>query len=302
MIQPNQQEEPAPRRPFRRMILRNTAALPALVTLLNGISGFLAIHYATKAGLGQASVGNLNLSAFCIFAAMVFDGLDGRLARMTRHVSDFGGQLDSLCDAVSFGVAPAMLMVQTVATYLPGGEFDMFHQNSTMPGKLIFAIAILYVCCGILRLARFNTENAPDTLKHMSFKGLPIPGAAATVAAIVLLFDSVRKVAPNSPLQSLRQADWLEASIEIALPVTMALVALAMISKFRYVHVVNRFVVGKKPFGYLVKALVVILLGLAYPELMLALTTLAYAASGPLGGLVRHFSPNKSKLPPPTTT
>ena len=85
---------------------------------------------------------------------MVFDALDGRLARMTRQASDFGGQLDSLCDAVSFGVAPAMLMVQTVATYLPGGEFDMFHQNSTLLGKLVFAIGILYLCCAILRLAR----------------------------------------------------------------------------------------------------------------------------------------------------
>jgi CDP-diacylglycerol--serine O-phosphatidyltransferase len=191
-----------------------------------------------------------------------------------------------------------MLMVQTVATYLPGGQFDLFHQNSTLPGKLVFAIGLLYVCCAILRLARFNTENAPDALKHMSFKGLPAPGAAAAVAAIVLLFDSVQKVAPGAPLQSLRQANWLEASIDIVLPVATALVALAMISKFRYVHVVNRWVTGRKPFGYLVKALGVILLGLAYPELVLALATLGYAASGPVGALVRHFVGDKQKLPP----
>jgi len=106
---PATREGGAPRR-----ILRDTSFLPALVTLMNGIAGFAAIHYATKGSLGSAELGNLTLSAWLIFAAIVFDALDGRVARMTRKATDFGAQLDSLCDAVSFGVAPGILMAHAV--------------------------------------------------------------------------------------------------------------------------------------------------------------------------------------------
>ena len=105
--------------PRRTRILRGIAALPSMVTLGNGIAGFAAIHFATKplpaalmdpahsAAAGAWLTQNMVLAAWLVFVAMVFDALDGRLARMTRRTSDFGGQLDSLCDAISFGVAPA---------------------------------------------------------------------------------------------------------------------------------------------------------------------------------------------------
>ncbi len=102
----------SPRR-HRRRKLRATAVLPASFTLLNGLFGFAAIHYAVKhpLGVGFAEpqvLANLQIAAWLLFAAMFCDMLDGRVARMTHVTSDFGGQLDSMCDIISFGVAPAM--------------------------------------------------------------------------------------------------------------------------------------------------------------------------------------------------
>ncbi len=280
-------------KPPRRHILRATPALPVLVTMLNGISGFASIHYASRCGLGNASLSYLTISAWLIFASMVFDALDGRLARLTRQVTDFGGQLDSLCDVISFGVAPAMLMLQAVSRYVTG-DIDIFHHQSPVFGRIIFAIAILYVCCAILRLARFNVENAPDLLHHMSFKGLPSPGAAATVAAIVLLFDAIQSI--HSGWKS---AAWLEYVVFATLPVATCGVGLLMISNFRYSHLVNQFVRGRKPFGFLIKAALAIALAVVFFQLGMALATIAYAVSGPLGALYRRIRPAVPIAPPP---
>ena len=89
------------------------------------MSGFAAIHFATKDALGEATLAQPGLAgAYCIFLAMFFDMLDGRVARMTRRTTDFGGQLDSLCDVISFGAAPAMLMLRTVVMVVRGHQID----------------------------------------------------------------------------------------------------------------------------------------------------------------------------------
>ena len=118
-------------KPLHKTVLRSIAALPSLVTLMNGTAGFLSIHYATKAGLGHAEgLANLTISAWLIFAALLFDALDGRVARMTRQSSDFGAMLDSLCDIISFGVAPAVLMVHAVAMTKQIHDFEFFKPQS----------------------------------------------------------------------------------------------------------------------------------------------------------------------------
>lgn len=281
---PDPAEGRGPRPPLRRMILRNTAALPAIVTLLNGIAGFASIHYATKGLLGSPKLGSLTASAWLIFAAMFFDALDGRVARMTRQASDFGAQLDSLCDAISFGVAPAILMIHTFHMIL--GDFHVPEPLAADLGKAVMAVGALYACCAVLRLARFNIENAPDVLSHMYFKGLPSPGAAAAVAAMVLLYSYLQ-----GQVEGWKSAGWLNVTVAAALPAATLAAALLMISTFRYPHLINRYVLGRRPFNYIVKLLLIIVAGIILREIGLALAILTFVLSGPVGALWRKFRP-----------
>ena len=118
-------------------------------------------------------------AAYLIFVAMLFDALDGRLARFTRHTTDFGGQLDSLADVISFGAAPAFLA-------LAGVQVD----DLPLPAffaRLFWAIGALYMSCAAIRLARFNVSNEHGEQHHFSFLGLPSPGAGGAVAAFILM-------------------------------------------------------------------------------------------------------------------
>jgi len=269
-----------PRRRLRRMILSQTAALPVLLTLCNGMAGFASIHYATKSGLGELSSIHLSIAAWLIFVAMFFDALDGRVARMTRQATDFGAQLDSLCDAISFGIAPAILMVHVVAMTREIEDFDILLSQAPNLGRLVMAIAVIYACCVVLRLARFNVENAPDLLSHMGFRGLPSPAAAALVAAVVLLFGQ---------LLGLERGRWLKVTVGVGLPALTLTAALLMVSRFRYYHLVNRFMTGKKRFRTIVITFVLLVVGLIFLRYSLAFATILYTASGPVEALLRRI-------------
>lgn len=260
----------AVRRP-KRMILKSTALLPALFTLSNGLFGFAAIHYATKyTPSADGAVGHLSLAAWLVFAAMVCDMLDGRVARMTRRTTDFGGQLDSICDVISFGVAPPAIVLRTITTILRQMEAV---PHALALERIIWCIAAVYVACAALRLARFNVENVPDESAHMHFSGLPSPGAAAAVSALVILFASLTgKI--GSP-------DWLLVSACVVLPVVMLATALLMVSRWSYPHVINQYIRGKRPFGYLVRLVIIIPVALWQPFVTLAVFATAYAVSAP---------------------
>jgi CDP-diacylglycerol--serine O-phosphatidyltransferase len=262
----------------RRLILRSTAVLPATFTLLNALSGFASIHFATKDALGQATLWNLAAASWFIFGAMAFDMLDGRLARMTRRTSDFGGQLDSLADVISFGLAPAILMLRTVVMILRG--------PLQLPGypaveRVVWGFAAVYMACAALRLARFNVENEPDESAHLVFKGLPSPGAAAAVAGLVLLFAELEPIH-----EGWKSSPWLLGAVSFTLPVVTLLAGLLMVSSFPYLHLMNQYVRAKRPFGYIVRLAVLAVAGAVVGVyITLAVVTLAYALSGP----VRHF-------------
>jgi CDP-diacylglycerol--serine O-phosphatidyltransferase len=144
-------------------------ALPAAFTLTSVLFGVLAILNAETAPY-QAALA-------IVFAALC-DLLDGRVARLTRTESDFGVQLDSLADAVSFGVAPAMLVYHFALTGLTAGPIDIG-----------LTIAFVYIGCGLIRLARFNVM-ASDPNFDNDFKGIPIPIAALLLAGIVMAAHS----------------------------------------------------------------------------------------------------------------
>lgn len=276
----------------RRRILRSTAALPALCTLLNGLSGFGAIHFATKEALGSTTpqhLHNLVTACWLIFLAMAFDVLDGRLARMTRRTSDFGAQLDSLCDAVSFGLAPAVLMLRFVIPLLRD-DFAFFDDNLLVE-RAVWCVAGVYMSCAIIRLARFNVENEPDESAHMNFRGLPSPGAAAMVAAMVMLF--VR-------LHSDRFASSGVATTAMAciLPAVTLAAALLMTSRLKYPHLINQLIRGKRPIAYLLKLLAVGVPAVIVPWWTLVVATVGYGFSAPVLALWRKTRLSKSAPPP----
>ena len=157
-----------------RFARRGIYWLPNMFTLAALFSGFYAIVQAMNERFEYAAIG--------IFAAMVLDGLDGRIARLTRTQSDFGAELDSLSDMVSFGVAPA-LVVYTWALR----DFA-FAQTVPLLGpwlstKLGWIAAFIYCACAALRLARFNTNI--DVVDKRYFQGLPSPAAACVIAGMV---------------------------------------------------------------------------------------------------------------------
>jgi CDP-diacylglycerol--serine O-phosphatidyltransferase len=143
---------------------RSIYLLPNLFTTAALFSGFYAIV--------QAMNGRFELAAVAIFVAMVLDGLDGRVARLTHTQSEFGAQYDSLSDMVSFGVAPALVMYEWALKDL---------------GKLGWTAAFIYCAGAALRLARFNVNS--DVVDRRYFQGIPSPAAAALLAGLVWVFD-----------------------------------------------------------------------------------------------------------------
>jgi CDP-diacylglycerol--serine O-phosphatidyltransferase len=180
------------------------------------------------------------LSGWLIFLAMIFDALDGHVARLAKTTSDFGAQLDSLCDVVTFGVAPAFLLVK-MCPY-----FEFFHHD------MVWIIAALYTACAAMRLARFNVENDEEE-DHLHFTGLPSPAAAGAIASFAILFYTLRKET-NASLY----APMFDEVMQYVLPFFAVLVAILMVSRIPYPHVVNQVFSGQHSFAHL--AMVVLFL------------------------------------------
>jgi CDP-diacylglycerol--serine O-phosphatidyltransferase len=176
----------------RRGVRRGIYVLPALFTVGNIFCGYLSLDYALK--------GSFVMGAALVFVAAFLDGIDGRVARMTRTTSAFGEQLDSLADVVSFGVAPSFLVYRWGLS-----TFD----------RLGLAVSFLFLVCGACRLARFNVQV--HVVDKRFFVGLPIPAAAGTLSALIWTFS-------ESPAEEIKGA---------FLPVTV-LLSFLMVSTFRY--------------------------------------------------------------------
>jgi len=269
----------------RRRIIASTAVLPGLLTISNGLLGFAAIAVATRQETSFIqALSNQAIACWLVFAAMLCDMLDGRVARMTRRTSDFGGQLDSMCDVISFGVAPAMIMLRTALLSL---HETVGPAGNRLAERAIWCTAAVYVACAVLRLARFNVENEPDESAHMDFKGLPSPGAAAAVISLVVLFEHLRsKSAGGWMANSLLRAEWFDGQwilvlAYILLPITALSAGLLMVSRFSYIHLINHYVRGKRPVSYLVKMIVLVLAVVIMPFIAFTAATQAFLLSGP---------------------
>jgi CDP-diacylglycerol---serine O-phosphatidyltransferase len=238
------------------------AVFPTLLTLGNAACGFGAITFAAKVGPDPAGEHDLWFSAVLIFLAMLFDMLDGSVARWAKQTSEFGAQLDSLCDAVSFGVAPAFLMLKIIYSMESPADANVlkfgthFHPWFTYWSRLLWVIAALYALCALLRLARFNVETDEDD-SHNYFSGLPSPAAAATVASFPIALNELREkaTAPNGAGHSI--AEWLLPLIYMLLPLITLAVAMLMVSRFKYAHVFNQ-VRGQRSRIHLIQILVLL--------------------------------------------
>ncbi len=227
---------------------RGIYLLPNLFTSAALFSGFFAIIAAMNGSFEKAAV--------AIFVAMVLDGLDGRVARMTNTQSEFGAQYDSLADMVSFGVAPALVAFS-------------WGLNST--GKLGWFAAFVYVAGAALRLARFNTQIG--SVDKRFFIGLASPAAAALVAGMVWVGT---------------EFSVLSADYAIFASLFVALAGILMVSNVRYYSFKDIDFKGKVPFvSLLVVVLVFGVISLS-PALFLWIIFLVYAVSGPVYFLLRY--------------
>jgi CDP-diacylglycerol--serine O-phosphatidyltransferase len=289
----NAKGERLSRREWAREQLRKIAVLPTLMTLLNGVAGLAAIHavigYAhDPAGYKVWGVNDgFVIAAIFLILANIADSLDGRIARFTRQTTDFGGQLDSLCDVVSFGVAPAVLVyylvVHEAAAAVAAGVLEP--AAGRMLVQFTWPMAAAYFCCAALRLARFNVENVHDESAHLSFKGLPSPGAA--VGVIMLAFLRSAFVVDFEGFHWSRQVLLWAAS-----PITLGL-GLLMVSRYRYPHLVNQYLNRRRSFAHLARmlaagvllAVITIAVGPAYSA---SAAVYAYIVGGAAVGISRQ--------------
>jgi CDP-diacylglycerol--serine O-phosphatidyltransferase len=161
-----------------RFARRGIYWLPNLFTIMALCAGFYAIV--------QAMGGRYEQAAMAIFVALVLDGMDGRVARLTRTQSAFGAELDSLSDMVSFGVAPALVVYQwALQDFAAAASVTVL--GAWLSSKLGWIAALVYCACAALRLARFNTNI--EIVDKRFFQGLPSPAAASLVAGLVWAFE-----------------------------------------------------------------------------------------------------------------
>jgi CDP-diacylglycerol--serine O-phosphatidyltransferase len=212
--------------------LKKRALVPTLLTLGNAVCGFAAIAYASRIGKIDSSEQQnrifLAASGWFIFAAMLFDTLDGFFARIFKAAGRFGAELDSLCDAISFGLAPAFLLLQI-------GPDRVDHPYLHM---VLAGVAMLYLMCTILRLARFNVESVEGSKK---FKGLPSPAAAGCIASLAIVngslldnrWPSVSNVLSDNVLEA-----WATGGA--------VFVAILMVSNVTYPHLTKQMLRKKK--------------------------------------------------------
>jgi CDP-diacylglycerol--serine O-phosphatidyltransferase len=281
----------------RRLRLRQlgpTGVWPTLFTLGNLVAGFTAIHFAAKPVIaGELVAGPWGWSSLTLAAALVlvgafFDTIDGSVARLTDGVTEMGGQLDSLADLVTFGVAPAFITLNVVSQYIAADAAGAIvsPDTATTLGKITWAIAAIYVCCAALRLARFNVETASGRLGDtLSFRGLPTPGAAGAVVGLVLMHEHFAALTEASPGSAMSVVAGFMA---IALPFVALLAAIMMVSTVPYRHMANRYLRVSRSFGYLVRVAILLCLAVLWLQETIAAVFLLYLLSGPWDLITRR--------------
>lgn len=265
------------------------AVLPTMLTLGNAVCGFGAITVTARVGPENFSGNELYMASWLIFLAMLFDMLDGSAARLTNQTSDFGAQLDSLCDAISFGVAPAFLMLKLTHP----GHLLMNSISDTpfdYPIRMLWAIAVLFMLCAILRLARFNVESDEED-SHEFFSGLPSPAAAGVIAAFPIGVKGLKDMVAGDNVVSWGgpAARWLLPSMSVTLPLITLLVAILMVSRIRYSHVFNQLTRGHRSRTQVLQILFALVMVFVVKELAVPLVFCYFAFSSPCRSIWQRY-------------
>ncbi len=245
----------SPEQPIKKR-RRGIYLLPNLITTAGLFAGFYGIVAATQDKFEYAAV--------AIFIAMILDGLDGRVARMTNTQTEFGAEYDSLADMASFGLAPALVMFEWSLSSLVDVSYTL--------GKLGWLAAFLYVASGALRLARFNTR-ASNTDKRY-FQGLPSPAAAAVVVGFVwACFDNGIK----------------GEDVSIIALVIIVFAGVMMVSNVSYYSFKDIDFKNKVPFMAMLIVVMIFVFAAINPPITLFACFMLYALSGPVISIMRRF-------------
>ncbi|MBI4243090.1 MAG: CDP-diacylglycerol--serine O-phosphatidyltransferase [Planctomycetes bacterium] len=227
--------------------------IPTIITLFNALFGFLAIVKAYQGEFVEAS--------WYIVVAAILDGFDGKIARALNATTHFGKELDSLCDLVSFGVAPAFILF----SYLKWVGYN------ALPVELIFCFAFFFLSCAAIRLARYNVEAHGNVLY---FNGLPTPAAAGYVSATIIAINWYVKRFGS---------EYLWNAIILILPYFFFLiVGLLMITRVKYPHVLNTLAIKKVNLKTFAVIVLLSLLTYVFKEFALFLVTTYYVVLSPL--------------------
>ncbi|HZJ92897.1 MAG TPA: CDP-diacylglycerol--serine O-phosphatidyltransferase [Thiopseudomonas sp.] len=235
----------------RKVRHRGVYLLPNLFTTANLFAGFYSIMCAIN--------GNFTVAAATVFVAMVLDGLDGRVARMTNTQSAFGAEYDSLSDMVAFGLAPAIIAYQWALSEL---------------GKVGLTIAFIYVACAALRLARFNTQIG--VVDKRWFIGLASPAAAGVVAGVVWALSDNGVGAVD-----------LSVAVIILFAALVAFAGMLMVSNIKYYSFKDLDLKGRVPFVAILVVVLAFAVVFSDPPRILLLLFLVYALSGPVQYVLR---------------
>jgi len=238
----------------RKVRHRGIYLLPNLFTTANLFAGFFSIITAIN--------GNFYVAAATVFVAMVLDGLDGRVARLTNTQSAFGAEYDSLSDMVAFGLAPAVLAYEWALSEL---------------GNVGLTVAFIYVACAALRLARFNTQIGKVDKRW--FIGLASPAAAGVVAGWVWAVWALDDV-------GIRGGD-LPLVLVMLFALMVAAAGLLMVSNIKYYSFKDLDLKGRVPFVAILVVVLVFAVVFSDPPRILLLIFLAYAVSGPVQYLMQ---------------
>jgi len=280
-------EEQTPRRRDsdhpRGKLRKGMYILPSLFTTANIAAGFYAILQTVHGTSGEAW--HLDFAANAIGFAVLFDGLDGRVARMTHTASDFGRELDSLADVITFGVAPALLAWMWGFHLLPGTIDPDLRLRATQLGSIA---CFAFLMAGASRLARFNIAKNPQPSNpgrpgKKYFVGMPIPAGAGVIAAVVHFWR-------GNPLES-----WYTALTWLAM---IAAVGYLMVSTWRFYSFKDIDIAKRHPFRLIILlAALIALIGFFSRQVLFAVALL-YMFSGVFWRLQWIFR-RRSKSPPP---
>ena len=244
----------------KKRLPRGIYILPNIFTSLNLFCGF----YAVVSAIG----GSFIAASISILIAVLFDALDGKIARATKTTSRFGVEYDSLADLISFGLAPGLMMYLWVLKPL---------------GRLGWLAAFLFMACGALRLARFNTQVGSISSEY--FFGLPIPAAAGMVSTTVLLCHRLGIGSDANKVMML---------------ILLYGLSFLMVSSIKYNSFKKPELFKKMNFNVLVAAILILIFIAAHPAIALFLLGLTYVLSGPFTALLRYKSLKQKQKKPET--